>query len=101
MKKDLILILLLSGFFLVLNTKSFSQNKNEGIRNSALKVFIDCNTCDVEFIKRKIDFVNYVRDTKEAQVHILFTKQTAGNGGKEYGFIFIGEKEFKGKNKTS
>ncbi len=92
--------ILISIFILGFNFNGFAQFDTLNIRNSAVKVFIDCNTCDLEFIKRKIDFVNYVRDTKEAQVHILFTKQTAGNGGKEYGFIFIGEKEFKGKNDT-
>lgn len=84
------------GFLL----KSYGQTDTLNIRNTAVKVFIDCNLCDVEFIKRKIDFVNYVRDTKEAQVHILFTRQVAGNGGREYGFIFIGQKEFEGKNDT-
>ncbi len=92
----LLFIILSSGIFI----KSYSQTDSINIRNSAIKVFIDCNTCDEEFIKRKIDFVNYVRDTKEAQVHILFTRQVAGNGGREYSFIFIGEKEFTGKNDT-
>ncbi len=95
-KISLILFVLFSVFFL----KSYGQTDTVNIRNSAVKVFIDCNSCDVEFIKRKIKFVNYVRDTKEAQVHILFTRQTAGNGGREYGFIFIGQKEFEGKNDT-
>ncbi|NOZ35440.1 MAG: hypothetical protein GXO80_09105 [Chlorobi bacterium] len=89
-------IILTEGIFI----KGYSQTDSMNIRNSALKVFIDCNTCDIEFIKRKIDFVNYVRDTKEAQVHILFTRQVAGNGGREYSFVFIGEKEFTGKNDT-
>ncbi len=91
----LFIVLSLAAFL-----KNYGQNDSTNIRNSAVKIFIDCNSCDEEFIKRKIDFVNYVRDTKEAQVHILFTNQKSGNGGKEYSFIFIGEKEFVGKNDT-
>lgn len=93
-------LLLLTVFLISSYKNNFAQSNNNDIRNSAIKVFIDCNRCDEDFIKRKISFVNYVRDTKEAQVHILFTTQDAGNGGREYGFIFLGQKEFTGKNDT-
>ena len=32
----------------------------------------------------RINFVNYVRDPKEAQLHILITEQFTESGGEEY-----------------
>ncbi|MCK7491977.1 MAG: hypothetical protein MZW92_10205 [Comamonadaceae bacterium] len=43
------------------------------LKKTAVKVFLDCDYCDLEYIKTEITFVNYVRDRLEAQVHILIT----------------------------
>ena len=59
-------------------------------RKAAPKVFIDCNDCDMDYIRTEIPFVNYVRDRKEADVHVLITTQTTGSGGTEYCLSFIG-----------
>lgn len=40
--------------------------------------------------------MNYVRDRKEADVHILVTTQPTGSGGTEYVFKFIGLGRFEG-----
>lgn len=50
----------------------------------------------MEYIKTEIPFVNYVRDRKEAQVHILITTQRTGAEGREYTITFIGQEEFEG-----
>ena len=50
-------------------------------RENAIKIFIDCQHCDMEYIKREIPYVNYVRDTRDAQVYILETSQETGSGG--------------------
>lgn len=60
------------------------------LRKSAPKVFIDCERCDIDYIRTEIPFVNYVRDRKEADVHVLITTQTTGSGGTEYTLSFIG-----------
>ncbi len=39
----------------------------------ALTVFLDCDRCDDDYIRREITFVNYVRDRTESQVHLLIT----------------------------
>ncbi len=72
----------------------------ESIRKDAINLFVDCNYCDFSYLKKNIDWVNYVRDTKEAQVHLLVTSNTTGGGGNEYGLFFIGQNEFKGINDT-
>ncbi len=91
--------------FLFINVYAFGQTDTSLTRGSALKVYLDCEysdygSCDIEFIKRKISFVNYVRDTKEAHVHIMITRQNAGNGGKKYDILFLGQKEFENQNDT-
>jgi hypothetical protein len=60
------------------------------LRESAPKVFLDCARCDIDYIRTEIPFVNYVRDRKEADVHILITTQSTGSGGTEYTLAFIG-----------
>lgn len=45
----------------------------EDLKRTAPKVFIDCEDCDLDYIRTEITFVNYVRDRKEAQVHVLIT----------------------------
>jgi hypothetical protein len=69
-----------------------SQNIDE-LKKTAVKVFLDCDDCDLDFIKTEITFVNYVRDRLEAQVHVLITTQATGGGGQEYTLTFIGQNE--------
>jgi hypothetical protein len=68
----------------------------ESLKKTAVKVYLDCGFCDVEYIKTEITYVNYVRDRKEAQVHVLVTTQSTGSGGREYTMTFIGQNEFAG-----
>lgn len=64
------------------------------LRDSAPRVFIDCRRCDLNYIKTEIPFVNFVRDRKEADVHVLVTTQSTGSGGTEYTITFIGQGQF-------
>jgi hypothetical protein len=68
----------------------------EAQKKAAPKVYIDCGDCDIDYIRTEITFVNYVRDRKEAQIHVLITTQHTGSGGYEYTFSFIGQNEFVG-----
>lgn len=68
------------------------QNIDE-LKKTAIKVFLDCDSCDLDFIKTEITFVNYVRDRLEAQVHVLITTQATGSGGQEYTLTYIGQNE--------
>jgi hypothetical protein len=94
------------SFFLVTGAMApavFSQTDQvdlEALKKTAPKVFIDCGSCDIEYIKTEITFVNYVRDRKEAQVHILITTQSTGSGGREYTLSFSGQNDFKGLDDT-
>lgn len=75
---------------------SYSQEEAfdiDELKKSAPKVFIDCDRCDIDYIRTEITFVNYVWDRQEADVHILITTQRTGSGGSEYTITFIGLKD--------
>jgi len=98
MKKKYFLMAII--FIISLFSQSvISQNKtqkNGNGRELALKVFLDCYYCDDDYIRRQLPFVNYVRDPKEAQVHIMVTRQSTGSGGRQYKIIYIGQQDFEG-----
>ena len=72
----------------------------EELKKSAPKVYLDCMDCDLEYIKTEITFVNYVRDRKEADIHILVTTQTTAGGGREYTLSFLVQNGFKAVDDT-
>jgi hypothetical protein len=60
-----------------------------------LKVFLDCGeSCDYDFLRQEITYLDYVRDRKDADVHVLVTTQNTGTGGREYGIQYIGQGRF-------
>ncbi len=63
-----------------------------------VRVFIDCQgaSCDDEYFRTEIAFVDHVRDRKDADVHVLVTGQTTGSGGREDSLKFIGLGRFQG-----
>ena len=54
----------------------------------------------MNYIRKEIPYINYVRDVQEAQVYILVTDQNAGSGGNQYTYSFQGLEKFKGLNDT-
>ena len=67
--------------------------------NGALRVFLDCDRCDFDFLRREITWVNWVRNREDSQVHLLITTRSAGSGT-EYDLNFIGRDEFEETNFT-
>ncbi len=91
----LLFFIFISGFH------SFSQDdKPQNTRDEAVQIFIDCERCDMDHIRREIPYVNYVRDVREAQLYIRETRQTTGSGGREYSYFYTGQKKFEGMSDT-
>jgi hypothetical protein len=100
------------GLALLLNPLSASsQDRNDEqsgkgkidiaeMKKLAPKVFIDFEDGDQDYIRTEIPFVNYVRDRKEADVHVLVTTQDTGSGGTEYTLAFIGQGSYAAINCT-
>jgi hypothetical protein len=83
-----ILVFILSGPGLA-QMREVSQPQVEPPR-----VFIDCHQCDLTYIRSEITFVHFVRDRNEADIHVLITIQSTGDGGREYALNFIGRNNF-------
>ena len=101
--KNPILGAMLVGFILAGKLPAQSppgQTDIETLKKTAPKVYLDCNSCDIEYIKTEITFVNYVRDRKEAHVHLLITTTQTGSGGREYTLSFLGQNECQGIDDT-
>ncbi|MGB9863869.1 MAG: hypothetical protein ACPLPQ_08700 [Candidatus Saccharicenans sp.] len=75
-----------------------SSQDLEQLKKNAPKVYIDCGSCDLDYIKTEIPFVNYVRERKEADVHVLITTLSTGSGGREYTITFLGQNRFAGQD---
>jgi len=75
--------------------QAISQDPQE----SALRVFLDCDHCDSDYLRREVTFVNYVRDRQVAEVHVLVTTRSSG-GGTEWTFAFIGLEQHEGLDVT-
>jgi hypothetical protein len=103
MKRNCLLILIsitLIPFFTQSAIAQNNESKSDTLRKNAVKIFLDCQSCDMNYTREQISFANFVRDVKEAQVFILITEQKAGSGGTQYTFTYQGLQIFKGINDT-
>jgi hypothetical protein len=66
----------------------------------ALRVFLDCNSCDEEYLRQNVQFIDYVRDRAVADLHVLVTTQDTGGGGASWIVKFIGLGRFQGQDRT-
>lgn len=62
--------------------------------NPPPKVFLDGYCPDRDYVRTEIPFVVYVRDRKDADIHVLVTEQS-GAAGSEYLMEFIGQGRFQ------
>jgi hypothetical protein len=69
-------------------------------QSQLLRLFLDCNECDTEYLRQTVLFVDYVRDRAVADVHLLVTTQGTGGGGREWTLKFIGVGRFAGQDRT-
>jgi len=93
-------LIFLSSFFSVSLLAQEVETDSSVQREEGLRIFIDCERCDMNYIRDEVPYVNYVRDVKEAQLYILETRETTGSGGRKYTYTFVGQQEFTGQNDT-
>ena len=86
MKNFAVLLLALFSIF-----QSFSQEET----TEQLKIFLDCDVCDTDYIRQNLGNVQFVRDQNLGDVHLFFVTQRNGSGGRSYEIDFIGKEEFK------
>lgn len=65
-----------------------------------IRIFLDCNRCDGEYIREQVAFVDYMRDRTDADVHVLVTTESTGGGGTSWTIKFIGLNTYQGQDRT-
>lgn len=72
-----------------------SSGSNGVAAPKTLRVFLDCGRdCDFDFLRQEISYLDYVRDRKDADVHVLVTTQDTGTSGKAFSIQYIGQGYF-------
>jgi hypothetical protein len=103
MKKNIrttLLCLFLIAFISQVVKAQEQESTSTALRKEAVKIFLDCQSCDMNYTRQQIPYVNFVRDVKEAEVFILITQQNAGSGGTQYTLTFQGLGIYNGINDT-
>lgn len=94
--KKLVSMLVLAS----LSISAFPQeavSESDTIRKNALNVYFpDADS----YIKKEIQFINYVRDLKEADVYIIVSEEETGSGGESFTVYFVGQNKYSGMNDT-
>lgn len=97
----LLVILALAVPLLAFSQSNLQSPDNPDVsREAALRVYLDCSRCDISYVITEVTFVNFVREPRDAQVHIISTSQPTASRGTEYALEFIGRQNFTGKNDT-
>src|SRR5688572_19070309 len=76
-----------------------STGQDQASSSELINLFFDCPTAgcgDLDYLRREVPFVNWMRDRADADVHVLVTSQVAGGGGRVYTVAFLGLRAFAG-----
>lgn len=70
--------------------------------STPVRVFVDCDhdACDRDHFQREILFADWVRDQRDADVHLLITDEDTGGGGERFDLAFQGRRTFEGVDET-
>lgn len=78
------------GLLVLLSLSVLSQNNT----NQKLSVFIEDLPVDFNYVRNNVKFVDFVNDSKIADVHVIASRKSTGGGGREYSLSYYG-KDFK------
>jgi len=78
------------------------EQSQQSAGSTRLRVFIDCSSddCHSDYLREEVEIVEYVRDRKDADVHVLITTAETGARGLEYTLAFIGQGALQGTDRT-
>jgi hypothetical protein len=61
-----------------------------------LRVYLDCEECFDTYLRDEIEWVDFVRQPQDADVHLLSSSLETGGGGREIVLRFVGNNRFQG-----
>ncbi len=67
-------------------------------QNTPLRVFFDCRgpSCEQQFYRTEIDWVTWVTQQEDADVHVIIASIENSSGGREYDIRFVGQYDLEG-----
>lgn len=83
--------LLCFALLLIIIPGKASAQADEEANKETINVFLDCRGCNGSYVRSEINFINFVRDQNDAEVHLLVTLQQTGSGGWEHTLNFMGK----------
>ncbi len=85
-------LLKLSSFCLIFIPVALSAQVPADAASARPRVFFDCQgpQCDLTYYRTEINWVDWMRDAQDSNVHVIMTSQMTGAGGREYQLDFIG-----------
>lgn len=94
------LFLLWTAFSIAAPIRAQEPTTDTTAASGALRVFLECSgpACDERQFRTGITWVNWMRDRRDAQVHVIITSQDTGSGGDSYVLDFIGLEELSGRD---
>jgi len=82
-------------FILFMPFISLAQNIDK------VKVFLDCSwKCDADYFQRKMPYIDFYKDPKTANLHVIVNGERSSSGGEVVTFRFIGVNEFENVDNT-
>lgn len=74
----------------------------QGPQPGSLRVFLDCQTmgCDFDYFRTSMPWLDWMRERRDADVHVLVTEESTGGGGSRYTLTFLGRGAFAGRADT-
>lgn len=89
------------GEVCIAQSSNYQKEEQDNLENSELvNVFLDIHGSLFEYVRKELNFVNYVRDPRQADVHIMLSTEATGSGGSNNELTFLGRKRFSGVNDT-
>lgn len=79
---------------------AFTAGAQQAAVDRSLRVFLDCDACDDDYVRTETRWVEFVRDRTAADVHVLVTSIGTGAGGDELTIELIGLASFAGRADT-
>ena len=71
------------------------SDRDHGI--ATIRLYLDCpdrDTCDRDFIRTEINYIDHVREQGDADVHVLISTQQNASGGVQFTIAFLGRRRF-------
>jgi len=80
----------------ILSSVSLKTYSQDTLKFDPPFVFLDCKThCYFDHIRTEIDYVNFVRNRQDADIHMFLTRLRTGSNGSEYTLITSGRGRFE------